>query len=98
MSCFFKAFPDITLILGNALKKLFDNNRMSTYAELMEILKANEIRGYSHYSKSKLIDLLIKRGLIPVKYGTSKEEKQKQRRILILSIIFKADTQQSKEG
>ena len=30
----------------------------------MEILKANEIRGYSHYTKSKLIDLLFKRGLI----------------------------------
>ena len=43
----------------------------------MEILKANEIRGYSHYTKSKLIDLLIKRGLIPVKYGTNKQEKAK---------------------
>ena len=38
---------------------------MPTYAELMEILNANEIRRYSHYTKSKLIDLLIKRGLIP---------------------------------
>ena len=27
---------------------------MPTYAELMEILKANETRGYSHYTKSKL--------------------------------------------
>ena len=40
---------------------------MPTYAELMEILKANEIRGYSNYTKSKLIDLLIKMGLIPEK-------------------------------
>ena len=38
---------------------------MPAYAELMKILKANEIRGYSHYTKSKLSDLLIKRGLIP---------------------------------
>ena len=38
---------------------------MPTYAELMEILTENELRGYSHYTKSKLIDLLIKRGLIP---------------------------------
>ena len=38
---------------------------MPTYAELMEILKANDIRGYSHYTKSKLIDLFVKRGLIP---------------------------------
>ena len=44
----------------------------------MEILKANEIRGYSHYIKSKLIDLLIKGELIPVKYGTNKQEKVKK--------------------
>ena len=52
----------------------------------MEILKANDIRGYSLYTKSKLIDLLIKREL--------KSEnmliinKKKQRRILILNIVF----------
>ena len=44
----------------------------------MEILTENEIRGYSHYTKSKLIDLLIKRGLIPEKYGTNKQEKAKK--------------------
>ena len=38
---------------------------MPTYAELMEILKDNQIRRYSHYTKSKFIDLLVKRGLIP---------------------------------
>ena len=42
-----------------------NNNKMPTYAEQMEILQANEIRGYSNYTASKLIDLLIKRGLIP---------------------------------
>ena len=51
---------------------------MPTYAELMEILKANAIRGYSHYTKSELIDLLFKRGLIPEKYGTNKQEKAKK--------------------
>ena len=51
---------------------------MSTYVELMEFLKANEIRGYSHYTKSKLIYLLFKRGLIPEKYGTNKQEKAKK--------------------
>ena len=51
---------------------------MPTYAELMKILKANEIRGYSHYTKSKLIDLLIKRGLMPVTYVTNKQEKAKK--------------------
>ena len=48
---------------------------MPTYAELMEILKANEIRGYFHYTKSKLIDSLFKRGLLPEKYGTNKQQK-----------------------
>ena len=54
----FKAFPDISHISENGLKKLFYNNKIPTYAELMEILKANEIRGYSHYTKSKLIDFV----------------------------------------
>ena len=44
----------------------------------MEILISNEKRGYSHYTKSKLIDLLVKRGLIPEKYGTNKQEKAKK--------------------
>ena len=44
----------------------------------MEILKANEIRGYSHYTKSKLIDVLIKRGLIPEKYDTNKQVKARK--------------------
>ena len=64
MIYFFKPFPDISHISQNGLKKLFYNNKIPTYAKIMEILKANEIRGYSHYTKSKLIDLLIKRGLI----------------------------------
>ena len=44
---------------------------MQTYAELMEILKANEVRGYSHCTKWKLIDLLVKRE----KHGNNKQEK-----------------------
>ena len=44
----------------------------------METLKTNEIRGYFHYTKSELIDLLIKRRLRPVKYGTNKQEKEKR--------------------
>ena len=54
MRFFFKAFPDIS---QNGSKKLFYNNKMPTSAERMELLKENEIRGYSHYAKSKLIDL-----------------------------------------
>ena len=41
----------------------------------MEILKENEIRGYSHDTKSKLIDLLVKRWLISEKHGKNKQEK-----------------------
>ena len=62
MRFFFKAFPDIS---QNCLKKLFYNMKMLTSVELMEILKENEIMGYSHYTKSKPIDLLIKKRLIP---------------------------------
>ena len=65
-------------IYHKGLKKLFYNNKMTTYAELMEILKANEIRGYSHYTKSKLIDLLIKRRQIPEKYAINKQVKQRR--------------------
>ena len=51
---------------------------MPTYTELLEILKANEIRGYFHYTKSELIDLLIKRGLIHEKYDTNKQVKARK--------------------
>ena len=78
MRFFFKAYSDISHISQNGLKKLVYNNKMPTYAEPMEILKSNEIRGYCHYTKSKLIDLLTQRGLIPVKYGTNKQEKAKK--------------------
>ena len=50
---------------------------MPTFAELMEILKANEIRRYSHYTNSKLIDLLIKRRLSE-KYDTNKKVKARK--------------------
>ena len=51
---------------------------MPTYTGLMETLKANEERGSSHYTKSKLIDLLIKRGLIPEKYHINKQVKARK--------------------
>ena len=48
MRFIFKVFPDLSDISQNGLKKLFYNIKMPTYAELMENLKANEIRAYSH--------------------------------------------------
>ena len=38
---------------------------MISLTELRAMLKKNERRGYLHYNKSELIDVLIKRGLIP---------------------------------
>ena len=33
--------------------------------ELNAMLKDNKIRGYLHYNKSELVDVLAKRGLLP---------------------------------
>ena len=38
---------------------------MISLTELRAMLKKNKIRGYLHYNKSELIDVLIKRGLLP---------------------------------
>ena len=38
---------------------------MISLTELRALLKKNEIKGYLHYIKSELIDVLIKRGLLP---------------------------------
>ena len=51
---------------------------MLTFTQLKEILKENQIKGYYHYTKSKLIDLLDKRGLIPEKYETNKQVNAKK--------------------
>ena len=51
---------------------------MPSSAELKEILKENQIRGNSQYAKSILIDLLVKRGLVPEKYDTNKQLKQRR--------------------
>ena len=51
---------------------------MLTFTQLKKILKKHQIKGYSHYAKSKLIDLLDKRELIPEKYETNKQVKAKK--------------------
>ena len=38
---------------------------MISLTGLRAMLKENKIRGYLHYNKSELIDVLIKRGLLP---------------------------------
>ena len=39
--------------------------KMINFTELKAMLKKNKIRGYLHYNKSELIDVLVKRGLLP---------------------------------
>ena len=68
----------ILFIYFFGLNKLSYINKMLTFAQLKEILKENQIKGYSHYHKLKLIDLLHKRGLIPEKYETNKQVKAKK--------------------
>ena len=38
---------------------------MISSTELRAMLKENKIRGYLHYNKSELVDVLVKRGLLP---------------------------------
>ena len=38
---------------------------MISFTELREMLTENKIRGYLHYNKSELVDVLVKRGLLP---------------------------------
>ena len=38
---------------------------MISLTELRAMLKENKIRGYLHYNKSELPDVLVKRGLLP---------------------------------
>ena len=48
--------------------------------ELRAMLKENKIRGYLHYNKSELVDVLVKRGLLPeiikIKTITSLSERE----------------------
>ena len=38
---------------------------MISLTELRAMLKENKIRAYLHYNKSELVDVLVKRGLLP---------------------------------
>ena len=38
---------------------------MISLTELRAMLKENKIRGYLYYNKSELVDVLVKRGLLP---------------------------------
>ena len=84
MTLFFKAifedrYMNILKIKDIGLKKLLYNNKMPTYVELIQVLKEKEIRGYFHYTKSKLIDLLTTKRLISENMVLM--NKKRQRRI-----------------
>ena len=38
---------------------------MMSLTELREMIKKNKIKGYLHYNKSEIIDVLVERGLLP---------------------------------
>ena len=38
---------------------------MISLTELKAMIKENKIRGHLHYNKSELVDVLVKRGLLP---------------------------------
>ena len=38
---------------------------MISLTEVRAMLKENKIRGYHHYNKSEVVDVLVKRGLLP---------------------------------
>ena len=46
-------------------KKMIKFQKMISLTELKAMLKENKIRGYLQYNKSELVDVLIKRGLLP---------------------------------
>ena len=39
--------------------------QMISFTELRAMLEENKIRRYLHYKKSELVDVLVKRGLLP---------------------------------
>ena len=48
-----------------AIRKNDSLIKMISFTELRAMVKENEIRGYLHYNKSELVDVLVKRGLLP---------------------------------
>ena len=64
---------------------------MISLTELKAMLKENKIRGYLHYNKSELVDVLVKRGLLPDTMNitiTSLSERENTKK-KILNIAFK---------
>ena len=69
-------------------------------AELRAMLKKNKIRGYLHYNKSELIDVLIKRGFPPetVNITTITERENTKKEITPKYNFLKNIRKWSKEG
>ena len=72
---------------------------MMSLTELRAMLKQNKIRGYLHYNKSELVDVLIKRGLLletikittitslPEREDTKKERNPKYKFLTTYAIV-----------
>ena len=54
------------------------------FTEQRAMIKENKIKGYLHYNKSKLIDVLVERGLLPetinIKNITSLPERENMKK------------------
>ena len=65
---------------------------MISLRELRAMLKENNIRGCLHYNKPELVDVLVKRGLLPeiikITSSTSLPERKIPRKKEILNITF----------
>ena len=66
---------------------------MISLKELRAMLKEDKIRGYLHYNKSELVDVFVKRGLLPetIKIATitSLSEREIPRKKKYINITFK---------
>ena len=60
--------------------------------ELREMIKENKIKGYLHYNKSALIDVLVERGLLPetikIKTITSLPERKNTKKEINPKLTF----------
>ena len=65
---------------------------MISLTELKAMLNENNIRGYLHYNKSELIDVLVERGLLPesikIKTITSLPERENTKKEINLKYNF----------
>ena len=63
---------------------------MISLTELRAMLKENKIRGYLHYNKSELLDVLVRRVLLPDTINITTITSLPEREVIIYSSMYKA--------